>query len=351
MIFQFMWSSDREDLFEQAVPVLWHGEHLLKNGWGNPITLCFLNGLESLSSGYREYLVRLGYRVLDCAPLTTEFLKRYPRIRKLSINSRFWFLRWNVLQRLAAERVARTVLHLDGDVVLLVDPNQILRDVEGSTFMLQGCPALTVISDPDWFSIWEEELALLLEDRVSYLKKAHAEKVHPRRPGREYCNVCTYSGNHFEDQEMLQYLIAAGRLPQALSAEIFDSPFYWMQNPLLPGDWHEEQAAGAHRLVVEKDGYSLVGDKRVALYHFQTDFAKYCSTWLQFSRFGLDGLASSLRAAGPGRRDSRLVAWTGRLLDRAQRRVNRRAVYENVFKINPATGHRFVTDIVNSCWE
>jgi hypothetical protein len=351
VIYQFLWTAQDEASFEQAVPLLWHGEHLRANGWGNPITLCFLAGLEKLSSGYRARLEALGYRIVDGAPLVAELVGRYPRSAQLSMTSRFWFLRWNVLRRLSAEQGAQTVVHLDGDVVLLADPDRILREVAGRTFMLQGCPAFTAISDPGWFDVWERELALLLEDRPTYLAQALREKLQPQRPDREFCNVCAYSGHHFEDQDLLEYLVAAGKLPQATSRKVFDSPYYWMQNPLLPSDWHEAQAAGTPKRVVERDGVAYVGDKQLVLYHFQTYFAKYCRVWPHFERLGLGGLAASLRAGATDRSTSKLLEWSGRLLDRAQRTVDRRAIYQKVFQVNPATGNRLITDIVNSCWE
>lgn len=350
MICQFMWTTGGDSAFEQVVPVLWHGEYLRSNGWNNSINLCFLQGLELLSANYRGRLADLGYEIVDCAPLVKKIVDRYPHSLKLSTTSRYWFIRWNVLRILAAEHAATTVVHLDGDVVLLADPTELYQDVAGKTFMLQGCPALTVITDMTWFDVWEEELTRFFADRSAYVAAALVEKADPHLPDREFCNVCAYGPARFEDQDMLEYLIAAGRLPQERTATVYDSGFYWIQNPLLPGDWHEEQVPGASRSVSEQDGVAFVGDKRVAFYHFQNDFAKYCRTWQQFSRVGLSRVAPLLRPAGAGRRSSGLVAAAGELVDLLNRRVSRRAVYEAVFSKNPATGNLYITDIVNSCW-
>lgn len=351
MIFQFMWTTVAGDALEQDVPVLWHGEHLRRNGWANPITLCFMQGLELLSGGYKERLVDLGYEIIDCAQLVAEITASYPQCRQLSTTSRFWFLRWNVMQILASERNLETVVHLDGDVVLLVDPYDILRDVAGKTFMLQGCPALTVISDMKWFNVWQEELVRFLSDRKAYIAEALREKEMPDLPDREYCNVCAYGPNRFEDQDMLEYLIAAGRLPQARTAEVFDSGFYWIQNPLLPGEWHEEQTRGTSKRVDERGGIAYIDDKRLAFYHFQKDFTGYCRIWQQLNRFGMSSVTSILKPAGSGRRNSSLVGATGRLVDLLNCRARRSNVYEFAFQSNPHTGNLNITDIVNSCWE
>lgn len=351
MIFQFMWTTVAGDELEQNVPVLWHGEHLRRNGWSNPITLCFMHGLELLSSGYKECLRELGYELVDCAPLVTEITARYPQCRQLSTTSRFWFLRWNVLQILASERGLATVVHLDGDVVLLASPSDLLRDIVGKTFMLQGCPALTVISDMTWFNVWQEEFARFLSDRKAYIAKALQEKELPVKPDREYCNICAYGQNRFEDQDMLEYLIAAGQLPQARTAEVFETDFYWIQNPLLPGEWHQEQVGAALKQAVERNGVGWVGDKRIALYHFQKSFTGYCRTWRLLNSLSLGKVAPLLKPAGSARRNSSLVSAAGQLTDMLNLRVSRRVVYEFAFQRNRLSGNLNITDILNSCWE
>lgn len=346
-----MWTTGGDNYFERVVPVLWHGEHLRHNGWNNPITLCFLEGLELLTADYQHRLTDIGYTVIDCASMINKIVGRYPESLKLSTTSRYWFLRWNVLKEVARTRNTESVVHLDGDVVLMADPNKLYEDVSGKTFMLQGCPAWTTITDMSWFEVWEEELSRFFTDRSTYVTAALDEKNNPRRPDREYCNVCAYGPDRFEDQDMLEYLIAAGRLPQATSAEIFKSAYYWIQNPLLPGEWHAEQAIGETQQILECNGHAYVGNKQVAFYHFQTDFAKYCRTWRQFSNVGLNNVAARLRPAGPGRRTSGFLSAAGKFMDILNRRISRRAIYEAAFTTNPATGNRYITDIINSCWE
>jgi hypothetical protein len=207
-----------------------------------------------------------------------------------------------------------------------------------------------VISDVSWYDVWTRELGDFLAHRSEYLTRALSEKINPRRPDREFCNICAYGPKRFEDQDLLEYLIASGKLPQDRTGTVFDSEFYWIQNPLLPGEWHEEQAAGAQRAVFESDGSACVGNKKIAFYHFQSDFAKYCRMWQMFSHVGLGNLAALLRPAGTGRRTSRLLAVTGDFIDKLNGRFSRRAVYESVFTTNQATGNRCITDIVNSCW-
>lgn len=352
MIFQLVWATGDECLFEKSIPLLWHGEYLARQGWTNGIKLGFLEGIELLSADYRSRLEQLGYELIDCSSHIAACLQEYPALKTYTKTHRYWFLRWNVLDVLTTELAGKnTVIHLDADVVLMADPSELYRDVMGKTFVLQGCPVLTVISDREWFAAWRRELANFLRTPDEYIKRAILLKDHPVRNSREFCNEMYYVPGRFHDQDMLEYLIAAGILPQSTSAEVYESSFYWIQNPLLPGEWYDEQSAGEKRLVIEKDDVVYIDSKRVAMYHFQSDFAKYCRMWQQFARFGMGGGASLLKLAGPGRRNSSLVDAAGKLLDLANRKVSRRAVYEFAFQCNPATGNLNITDIVNSCWE
>jgi len=351
MLVQFMWVTENEKHFELSVPVLWHGVYLQTRGWSNQILLCFLQGLELLSGKYLALLRDAGYEIIDGSHYITDALRHYPNILKLPITSRYWFLRWNVLHAIALERRVKTVIHLDGDVVLLADPKELAEDVAGKTFMLQGCPAFTVISDYTWFEIWSEELGRMLENRAAYIANAIMVKSSPLHDDRDFCNICAYSSNRFEDQDMLEYLIAAARLPQAFTSEVFNSEFYWIQNPLLPGEWHVEQAGNAPRQIVELNGQPHVGSKSLALYHFQTNFALYCHTWMQLSHVGMQSLAALVKPTGNSRKNSKLLDLTGRTFDFVNKPVNRCAAYQNVSRINPRTGNRYITDIVNSCWD
>lgn len=352
MIFQLVWATGDECIFEESIPLLWHGEYLARQGWTNGIKLGFLEGIELLSADYRSKLEHLGYELIDCSTHIAACLQEYPALKTYKKTHRYWFLRWNVLDALTADLEGEnTVVHLDADVVLMADPAELYQDVMGKTFVLQGCPVMTVISDREWFSVWRTELSAFLRAPEAYAQGALFLKEHPVRDPRESCNGLFYVPGRFHDQDMLEYLIAAGRLPQARTAEVYDSKFYWMQNPLLPGEWHEEQTDGAPRKVIEMDGVARVGNKRVAMYHFQKDFSKYCQTWQLLSSCGMGRMAQVLKPAGSGRHKSRLVAAIGKLLDTMQRRVSRRAVCEAVFRTNPATGNRYITDIVNSNWD
>jgi hypothetical protein len=352
VIYQFVWTTTNDDDFEQMVPILWHGEHLQRNGWSNGIVLCFLEGIELLSKSYLRQLDVVGYTVLDCREIAASHVNGYPGIEKLSRTSQYWFLRWNILKQVTTQNSDGTnSIHLDGDVVLMCEPRMLINEVEGKTFMLQGCPAFTAINDRAWFNVWQKEMSLFLADRTAYINKALLEKKRPHRADREFCNICAYKPGRFEDQDMLEFLIAAGKLPQASSEEVYNSNFYWIQNPLFPGEWYQEQIAGAEKRIIERKDGSFVGGKRVPFYHFQTDFAIYCRNWLYLTRLGQGWLAEKMRFNSKSRRQPLPAKFATKILDVLNKKMCRRKVYEVVFQRNPRTGNHYITDIVNSCWD
>ncbi len=354
MIYQFAWTRSRERELEQAVPLLWHGQHIRRMGWSNEIVLVFLEGLNLLSDNYRKQLLSLGYRLVDGQELANDLVRSsYPELSTMPATWKYWFLRWNVLHILAREQGGnRQVIHLDGDVVLMADPQELERDVAGKTFVLQGCPAFTSITRSDWFDIWESELRLFLQNRPEYIARAMTQKENPPRPSREFCNVCAYTPKWFQDQDLLEFLIATGRLPQARSAEVFDSRFYWIQNPLFPGEWFDEQMGDGLRRVVENEKCAYVGHKQIPFVHFQSSFTQYCYRWLRFQESGCGEIPSPFKVAAEANEMTLLRRTTLRLARtlNLQSGQTRAAVYSRAFQRNRQSGNLQITDIINSCW-
>lgn len=354
MIFQLVWTTASEIAFEQKVPLKWHGEFILKNGWENNIKIGFLEGMNLLSKSYLKELECLGYELVDCQPLVARLSKDYPELKRYDTTNKYWYLRWNVLEQLTCDRGGAfdTVIHLDADVVLMADPNELYRDVRGKTFVLEGCPVFTAISCKEWFRAWQNELADFLANPDSYLNEALSIKEQPIKQPREYCNSLYYGPGRFHDQDMLEYLISAGKLPQERTSEVFNSRYFWMQNPINPGEWFDEQFLDTDRLISEQGNGATVGDKKVAFYHFQMNFARYSLQWMQLHKIGMEQLAPKVR----GNPENNYLPLLGIIIARAikylnwQKDKNRQDIYDMVFKKNPHTGNLYITDIVNSCW-
>lgn len=354
MIFQFVWTKTDEVYLENNVPLLWHGEHIRQRGWSNNIVIVFLEGFNNLSKDYVRLLRRLDYEVVDGSAIVRHVSKDFSEIEKFNLTRKYWFLRWNVLYELVQQRVAQLpLIHVDGDVVFMSDPYRLQQDVSKKTFVLQGCPAFTSISDISWFEVWQQELKGFLSNEKDYVAKTLREQNKPFRPNREFCNICAYSSDRpYHDQDLLEYLIAAGQIPQHRAVDIFLSSFYWIQNPLFPGEWIEEQCKGCKKQLIEQGEKTVVGNKELAFYHFQADFTRYCHFWILLNNLRLHWLLDYVKPD----RWTRTKSLTGRFLNRVMSHEmlwqfrNRRAVYERVFQVNSNSQNRFITDIVNSCW-
>lgn len=354
MYFQFIWAN-KGDVIEETTPLVWHGKHLKKMGWENTITLVFLKRPDYLSNRYKENLESLGYKILDCSKIANDIIDtKYPGLKAFSETSKFWFLRWNVLFYLMKEGIApKHSIHIDGDVVFMSDPNSLKKDVEGKTFVLQGCPAFTSISNEEWLTVWEKELGKFLSNTQKYISLAMEVKHRSITDcGFRISNSC-YPNRRFEDQEMLQYLIASGKLLQSRTEDVYDSPFYWIQNPLLPGEWYYEQHCISAKMIIEKKGLPFVGNKQIAFYHFQSNFTVYCFDWMILNKAGLTWMGNVFKKDGKLDRSRLPLSRLYRFVLRRFLRVpynNRLQIYEMVFQRNPKSGNFFITDIVNSCW-
>ena len=243
-----------------------------------------------------------------------------------------------------------TVVHMDADVVLQVDPADLYQDVKGKTFVLQGCPVITVISDREWFSVWRKELASFLAEPDAYMQEALRIKENPVRDSREYCNGLYYIPGRFHDQDMLEYLIAAGKLPQDKSEKVFDSEYYWMASPLFPTEWAPEQAEGDVTELLENDGNCYAGTKKVPFFHMHTDFVKYCYfLWIahkfRFSGKGVSVLFNKIAGIDSQFQD---VFWKIVLVLRRSRYISRLFVYGKMFDHSQTKEHPSILDAVNS---
>jgi len=105
---------------------------------------------------------------------------------------------------------------------------------------------------------------------------------------RDLCNVTPYRNPIGSDQDFLEYLISAEILPQDKSSRIFDSRFYFIQNPLVARYWDDLQSPTFSGQVVENaKGELLYGSKSIPFIHYQNQFCHYSSVFLAFSKLGI----------------------------------------------------------------
>lgn len=349
--FTFVWTHGPGDALERAVPLLWHGAWMRDHGWTNPVHVVFLAGYDRVGSDYLAQLRQLGYAVWNEQPAFLAHQQALPSLQQLPIQDQYWNLRWLVLEDLHRHLApSRTVIHLDGDVIFLDDPSRVAAPAEGKTYILQGCPFFAAITDPGWYAGWRRELEGFLRDPASYQRQAEVTRQTPRLPPQDFGNVTCYNPKELHDQDLMEFLIADGRLPQARTGDIMPPPYYWMQNPLFPLEWADAQGIATGSRFAEANGRWMIGDRILALAHLQKDFVRQTHRLHVLRQAGLERrLEPVLRYDPQERQPSRRGRLAARLLDLLirSRRDDRRAAYDLLFRLSDGTGATLFSTLLN----
>jgi hypothetical protein len=290
MFYTTAWCNGHEEAFRKAIPLEALGASVRYHGSTIPFTIVLLEGMDRLSPTYIRTLESLGFTIIDYSEPFQKIIEDYPLIdRHHSRYERNCFLRWIALKQLNAGR--SQCWHLDSDVILHTSLDELAEDTAGKTFMLQGCPVLVSIADPLWFDRYEDNLKALNEDIAGYNARAWAERDQCLQRDLLLANQSLYPNPFVHDQDLLEYLVSAQKIPQAPAASIFDSRFYFIQNPLSIRHWHEAQyqPAAAGSASHPQSGYQFsmdeklrihIGAKLVPFTHFQNTFALYAGVYL-----------------------------------------------------------------------
>ena len=296
MFYTTAWCTGREETFRRSVPLEALGASIRYHGSAMRLTVVMLEGMHLLSPDYIHTLTSLGFDLVDYSEAFQAIVRDYPAIDShYSRYERNCLLRWVALKQLSAGRspvaLPTQCWHLDSDVVLHTSLDELAADTAGKTFMLQGCPVLVSIADPRWFDGYEDNLKALNDDITGYSALAWAERDQCIQRDFLLANQSLYRNPIGSDQDLLEYLVSAQKIPQATAASIFDSRFYFIQNPLSMRHWHTAQyqpadpgpsslsPSGAHFSIDEKLRIHI-GAKQVPFTHFQNTFALYAGVYL-----------------------------------------------------------------------
>jgi hypothetical protein len=294
-----MYCNGDEADFERTIPLLFVGERNRSLGYSNDIQVLFTYGYDRLRPSYVARLRDLGFAVHDVSALYQQIEKRFPGLTALSPHHRHTFLRWPLLDEFLA---GAPLVHYDGDIVPNEDPARIASLLDGRTFVLQGCPALTAVSDPAWLEAYESHLQEFARDVGGYSERAWRE-----RDGWEITFRTRWAGSRSgpvfrHDQDLLSHLIHTGRIQQAPVEDVMTQlrEYAVFENPLfvdtfelsLPLTYLRENG-------VDYFSYTDMQDnerrrKRVLMWHMQGLFAFYLSKYLLRRRL-VGPLASSAR--------------------------------------------------------
>ena len=266
-----VWTNGDTEAFEKSMPIVWNGKFLKSRGWENGINVVFIAGFPGDNHPYILQVKQLGFNVIDASQMAKDILKNFPELDRLRSLSKYWFLRWYILEQLKIQTNQKTIVHLDGDVALTVRPSELCSEFEGRTLVLQGCPAFAT----NWFREFDLGLREYLSNPEQMKTKMIEEKICRGDFDRALWNQLSFSESSIiHDQYLIQYLISAGRLPQDNALRAMPFKYFWIQNPIFPLEWADEQ--GVKSRVFSLDGHTgdhKLGDKTLGPYHFQTDFA------------------------------------------------------------------------------
>ena len=279
----FAWVNEHSAAaqFEEHVPLRFVGERQRNLGSQERVHLLFLHGIENLDANYRSQLSSLGYQIVDASDSFERAKANHAALDRVNAYERFCFLRWVVLEEyLRREAITEQVIHLDGDVIVNIPLENLMDDLSQRTFVLQGCPALTSITNHDWLSAYCEQLGQLCSDMHGYSKRAWS-----LRDGYQESAESKWSGFHWfretisSDQDLISFLIHADRIPQDSPMAVHkNSTLYYFQNPLWPTDFNGRQLKSSRNVCFVSDGTDcFIDNKQIALWHFQSDFSLYAS--------------------------------------------------------------------------
>ena len=343
MFYVSAWLGEGQDgaLFERSIPLLYTASHLRRLGSRQEFTVLFLDGFERLPAGYVRALADQGFDVVDASAQLRRAARAYPGLQRFRTYEQLCFLRWLVLDQVAA--AGGQPIHLDGDIVFGVTPERVAESLAGRTLVLQGCPGLTAVADRTWFDIYEEELGRFSRDVDGYSKAAWVA-----RDGWEVSHQERWTGSRFRevissDQDLISHLIHTQVLPQADPRELVEqSGLYWADNPLYLQS-HARLQLGKRAGVTFscEEGRCALDSREIAVWHFQSDFVRYVSRVFALRRLGWPGRV-------PNDLESPRLARVLPPLRRRRWQLDRLAVYESLRELNGGRGERSLCEVFNA---
>ncbi len=277
------WCNKDTQSFEEHVPLKFVGQRNAKLGFSNTIQVLFLDGFDRLSDTYKAELKNLGYQLYDASHIYQSFAQQYSRLDRFGDYEKKCFLRWPVINTFFS---GQPVVHFDGDIVFNEDPSVITNLVSNKTFVLQGCPAFTVISNQDWFKQYQNQLNLFVADIENYSAQAWKQRI-----GWNITFKTRWAGSRFRevitsDQDFISHLIHTKQLIQDPIEEVMQClhDYIYFENPLFihvyddnfPYQYKRNNGIDYFE-GVRIDGNPVPFSKKVLFWHMQSCFNFYLS--------------------------------------------------------------------------
>lgn len=279
----FVWVTDGETDFKDKTPLELLGESIRRFGGTLGVTIVILEGSDQLSASYKNRLKDIGFEIIEYETEFKKIMARFPNIVKNRPRYiRNCFLRWVALHEIVSSRNNGQSWHIDSDVLFYTSLDEIAKDTSGKTFVLQGCPAFVSIANQTWFPRLLAELNKFNNDIPGFTRKAFAEQELVRKNDDKLCNNTAYNREReMHDQDVLEYLIGKELVPQSKASVIFDSKFFFVENPLSIPRWMAAQNNAFSDDITEKsDGTLWLGQKKIPFIHYQGRFCDFANKYL-----------------------------------------------------------------------
>lgn len=337
---------------ESVVPLKLHGQWMRDRGWSNPVEVVFMTGFDTLSEGYKQDLIDLGYRLTDMSVVTKAIEDEYPAVKSMQPYFRYTFLRWVLLLEMVKRGLVNLpAITLGGDVFFTTDPIPLYEEVKSKTFVLQGCPDFVSISNVDWLEIYQSELLKYLSSPYDYHELKQFELA-DKRDDRQFCNLSCYEFPLRHDQDLIEYLIQYSVLPQETTySALFDSKYFFIQNPLFPKQWAIEQIGDAPFHLNELNGQFFVANKLLAIIHLQNNFANCALAWMGLNKIGLGFTTRMILSdyiMGKPYFPAKLSRKVGLMIMQGSKTMSRRDIAQLLFSKSNSINSWVFLDVLNS---
>jgi hypothetical protein len=273
-----IWNESTPQAFESNIPLLWSGKRNLKLGSKNNLEILLLDGVKNYPRDYLKKLQETGYQIHDVKNIYDSYSQDYLQLNCFGDYEKKCFLRWLVIKDFFNRE---PILHVDADVVFNELPEILAKKLKRFTFVLQGCPAFAAINNPDWLAIYKQALDTFTEDIEGYSRQAWKE-----RAGWKKTFNSKWAGSRVRriissDQDFISHLTHTDRLPQdkpkSIKAACPDLIFF--ENPLLFFELNQEMIPFSYK---RQGSFDFLNNKKVAIWHMQTNFVDYLKRALVF---------------------------------------------------------------------
>jgi len=324
-------------------------DSLAGHGGCRSLTVVPMAGADVLLDPVRELSASMGAAWFDGRDIFRELEDAFPRLASTRGEYEVrCLLRWPLLRRMLGGTDFRQVWHIDSDMLFYASLEELARDTAGKTFILQGCPAFSSISEPGWFDTYERALRALEDTGEPGFRVTREMRARHREGDVGLGNSSVYRIPLTQDQDLIECLVGEGRMPQDPFPVVLGDSFYYMQNPLCLRAWHRAVSEDAGAMFEERGDAICVGSRRVPFIHFQADATRFLEA---YRRAASVGLARALPHPFSDPDDYASPLSLGyRLVSRLfvpERRVDRGAVMRRYFSGSAAEGRRLLTSALN----